>query len=121
MPSNTTGFPRNDEVVKYLPRAKRPDVRFVVHADPRGRVRLSARGTPAALDDALLHELTFAGARTRWGELDARQTAQLEFEESRFNPELNRWRYHFDNLTSFVATSDSVGPSAPGTGPGRRA
>ncbi|HEX6588454.1 MAG TPA: DNA polymerase III subunit alpha [Longimicrobiales bacterium] len=31
-------------------------------------------------DDALLHELAFAGARTRWGELDGRQTAQLEHE-----------------------------------------
>ncbi|HUF31440.1 MAG TPA: DNA polymerase III subunit alpha, partial [Gemmatimonadaceae bacterium] len=31
-------------------------------------------------DDALLHELAFAGARTRWGQLDTRQTAQLEHE-----------------------------------------
>jgi hypothetical protein len=38
----------------------------------------------------------------------ARQTAQLEFEESRFNPDLSLWRYHFDNLTSRSATSDSI-------------
>jgi len=31
-------------------------------------------------DDDLLRELAFAGARTRWGELDARQVAQLDHE-----------------------------------------
>ena len=31
-------------------------------------------------DDSYLHEIAFAGARTRWGELDRRQISQLEHE-----------------------------------------
>jgi error-prone DNA polymerase len=35
---------------------------------------------PGHDDDSYLRELAFAGARERWGDLDARQTAQLEHE-----------------------------------------